>query len=58
MREDIAPAVPTDDALYWQFNQSFIFNQGRGGGVVIDQHAAHERGIFDWSMRVMEDAAE
>lgn len=56
-REEIAPAVPTDDALYWQFNQTFIFIQVRGGVVVIDQHAAHERVIFDWSMRLMQDAA-
>jgi DNA mismatch repair protein MutL len=56
-RDDIAPTVPTDDALYWQFNQTFIFIQVRGGVVVIDQHAAHERVIFDWSMRLMQDAA-
>lgn len=55
--EDVTPAVPTDDALYWQFNQTFIFIQVRGGVVVIDQHAAHERVIFDWSMRLIEDAA-
>jgi DNA mismatch repair protein MutL len=55
--EDAAPIVPTDDTLYWQFNQTFIFIQVRGGVVVIDQHAAHERVIFDWSMRLMQDAA-
>jgi DNA mismatch repair protein MutL len=56
-REDVTPVVPADDALYWQFNQTFIFIQVRGGVVVIDQHAAHERVIFDWSMRLMQDAA-
>jgi len=56
-REDVAPSVPLDDALYWQFNQTYIFIQVRGGVVVIDQHAAHERVIFDWSMRLMQDAA-
>jgi DNA mismatch repair protein MutL len=56
-RDDVTPTVPTDDALYWQFNQTFIFIQVRGGVVVIDQHAAHERVIFDWSMRLMQDAA-
>jgi DNA mismatch repair protein MutL len=56
-RDDAAPVVPADDALYWQFNQTFIFIQVRGGVVVIDQHAAHERVIFDWSMRLMQDAA-
>lgn len=57
VRDEAAPTVPTDDALYWQFNQTFIFIQVRGGVVVIDQHAAHERVIFDWSMRLMQDAA-
>jgi DNA mismatch repair protein MutL len=56
-REDVAASAPADDALYWQFNHSFIFIQVRGGVVVIDQHAAHERIIFDLSMRQMEDAA-
>jgi len=30
-RDETAPTVPTDDALYWQFNQTFIFIQVRGG---------------------------
>jgi DNA mismatch repair protein MutL len=33
--------------LYWQLHQSFILIQIRGGMVVIDQHAAHERILFD-----------
>ena len=36
-----------DDALFWQFNAAYIFVQVRGGIVVVDQHAAHERIIFD-----------
>jgi DNA mismatch repair protein MutL len=56
-REESGSLAPADDALYWQFNQAFIFIQVRGGVVVVDQHAAHERIIFDWSMRRMEDAA-
>ena len=46
--------APTDDALYWQFNNTFIFIQVRGGVVVIDQHAAHERILFDRGMRQLE----
>jgi DNA mismatch repair protein MutL len=56
-RDESTPVVPADDALYWQFNQAFIFIQVRGGVVVIDQHAAHERIIFDWSMRRVENTA-
>ena len=44
----------TDDALFWQFNNTYIFIQVRGGIVVIDQHAAHERIIFDTSRRQIE----
>jgi DNA mismatch repair protein MutL len=59
------PAVPADagelkeevgreDALFWQFNNAYIFIQVRGGIVVIDQHAAHERIIFDTSKKRLE----
>jgi DNA mismatch repair protein MutL len=34
-------------SLYWQLHQSFILIQIRGGMVIIDQHAAHERVLFD-----------
>lgn len=55
--DDVTRVAPGDDALYWQFNQTFIFIQVRGGVVVIDQHAAHERVLFDLGMRRLEDAA-
>jgi DNA mismatch repair protein MutL len=55
---DSTPQVaPADDALYWQFNHTFIFIQVRGGVVVIDQHAAHERILFDRGMRQLEDSS-
>ena len=37
----------TPGSLYWQLHQSFILIQIRGGLVIIDQHAAHERVLFD-----------
>lgn len=37
----------TPGNLYWQLHQSFILIQIRGGMVMIDQHAAHERILFD-----------
>ena len=55
--EEVARLAPADDSLYWQFNHTFVFIQVRGGVVVIDQHAAHERIIFDRGMRLLEDAA-
>jgi DNA mismatch repair protein MutL len=46
-----------EGALFWQFNNAFIFIQVRGGIVVIDQHAAHERIIFDNAKKQLEDRA-
>lgn len=39
--------VPAGAKLYWQLHQSFILIQIRGGMVVVDQHAAHERILFN-----------
>lgn len=33
--------------LYWQLHQSYIFIQIRGGMVIFDQHAAHERILYN-----------
>lgn len=55
--EDLKREGAADDQLYWQFNNAFIFIQVRGGIVVIDQHAAHERIIFDNSRKQLEDQA-
>ncbi len=40
-------AALSTGGLYWQLHQSFILIQIRGGLVIIDQHAAHERVLFD-----------
>lgn len=40
-------------ALYWQLHQSFILIQIRGGMVIIDQHAAHERILFNRAERAL-----
>lgn len=46
--------IQAEDALFWQFNNTYIFIQVRHGIVVIDQHAAHERIIFDTSKQQIE----
>ena len=45
--EEGAKGLFTPGSLYWQLHQSFILIQIRGGMVIIDQHAAHERILFD-----------
>ncbi len=37
--------------LYWQLHDSYIMIQIRGGMVIIDQHAAHERILYDSARR-------
>ncbi len=37
--------------LYWQLHDSYIMIQIRGGMVIIDQHAAHERILYDIARR-------
>ena len=37
--------------LYWQLHDSYIMIQIRGGMVIIDQHAAHERILYDKARR-------
>lgn len=48
--EEHQPLI-TAGNLYWQLHQSFIFIQIRGGVVIVDQHAAHERILFDAAKR-------
>ncbi len=50
----LSERIQGDEALFWQFNNSYIFIQVRNGIVVIDQHAAHERIIFDTSRKQLE----
>jgi DNA mismatch repair protein MutL len=40
--------------LYWQLHDSYIMIQIRGGMVIIDQHAAHERILYDRARRNLE----
>lgn len=44
-----------EESLFWQFNNAYIFIQVHHGIVIIDQHAAHERVIFDTSKKQIEN---
>jgi DNA mismatch repair protein MutL len=53
-----APAAPPDvlgdEALYWQLHNAYILIQIKGGLVVVDQHAAHERVLYDRALAALE----
>ncbi len=51
--EEAVKSALSAGALYWQLHQSFILIQIRGGMVIIDQHAAHERILFNRAERAM-----
>jgi DNA mismatch repair protein MutL len=55
-REEREAGILVSGNLYWQLHQSFILIQIRGGMVVIDQHAAHERVLFDRAKADLEGA--
>ncbi len=50
---DASRLVPTGN-LYWQLHQSYILIQIRGGMVIVDQHAAHERVLYNAARRNVE----
>ncbi len=49
------PAPSQDDALYWQLHNGYIMVQIKGGLVMVDQHAAHERVLFDRAVAALQD---
>ena len=43
-----------EDALYWQLHNAYILVQIKGGVVLVDQHAAHERVLYDRAVGALE----
>jgi DNA mismatch repair protein MutL len=43
-----------DEALYWQLHNAYVFIQIKSGLVIVDQHAAHERVLYDRAVAAME----
>jgi DNA mismatch repair protein MutL len=49
-----APDLLGDEALYWQLHNAYILIQIKTGLVVVDQHAAHERVLYDRALGALE----
>ena len=69
VRETEPAAVPGDGlrtetrndehhAKFWQLHQSYVFVQTREGVLVVDQHAAHERVLYEKARVALSGAAE
>ena len=51
---DGAPAEPAAPILLWQLHDSYIFAETRTGVLIIDQHSAHERILFQQLMEAFD----
>jgi DNA mismatch repair protein MutL len=51
------PRRPEEDGLYWQLHNAYVLVQIKGGLVLVDQHAAHERVLFDRAVGALEGRA-
>jgi DNA mismatch repair protein MutL len=45
-------------AKFWQLHQSYVFIQTREGVLIVDQHAAHERVLYEKARAALSGAAE
>jgi len=46
------------DVKFWQLHEKYVFVQTREGVMILDQHAAHERVMYEKTRRLLSDAAE
>jgi DNA mismatch repair protein MutL len=69
VRENEPPVVSEDElrtetgdgehhAKFWQLHQSYVFIQTREGVLIVDQHAAHERVLYEKARVALSGAAE
>ena len=69
VRENEPPAVSEEElrtetggdeqhTKFWQLHQSYVFIQTREGVLIVDQHAAHERVLYEKARVALSGAAE
>ena len=54
-RTGIAAEVLKDRPILWQLHNKYIFSQIKSGLMIVDQHVAHERILYERALRSMED---
>ncbi len=51
----LAAEVLKDRPVLWQLHNKYIFSQIKSGLMIVDQHVAHERILYERALRSMED---
>ena len=54
-RTGLAAEVLKDRPILWQLHNKYIFSQIKSGLMIVDQHVAHERILYERALRSMED---
>src|SRR5581483_6408560 len=54
-RTGLAAEVLKDRPVLWQLHNKYIFSQIKSGLMIVDQHVAHERILYERALRSMED---
>src|ERR1019366_9147434 len=54
-RGGLAAEVLKDKPVLWQLHNKYIFSQIKSGLMIVDQHVAHERILYERALRSMED---
>ena len=54
-RTGLAAEVLRDKPVLWQLHNKYIFSQIKSGLMIVDQHVAHERILYERALRSMED---